>query len=51
MLETERFVLRRWENSDAGNLYEYTKDPDVGPWKTDSAQVPAFQVLRKQIHC
>ena len=45
MLETERLVLRRWENSDAENLYEYAKDPDVGPWKTDRAQAPAFQVL------
>lgn len=31
MLETERLILRRWQNSDAGNLYEYAKDPDVGP--------------------
>ena len=31
MLETERLVLRRWEDSDAGDLYEYAKDPDVGP--------------------
>ena len=31
MLETKRLVLRRWEDSDAGNLYEYAKDPDVGP--------------------
>jgi len=31
MLETERFILRRWEDTDAENLYEYAKDPDVGP--------------------
>ena len=31
MLETERLVLRRWEDSDAGDLFEYAKDPDVGP--------------------
>ena len=24
-------LLRRWEDSDAENLYEYAKDPDVGP--------------------
>ena len=31
MLETERLILRRWEDSDADRLYEYAKDPDVGP--------------------
>ena len=31
MLETERLILRRWEDTDAENLYEYAKDPEVGP--------------------
>lgn len=31
MLETERLILRRWEESDAEDLYTYAKDPDVGP--------------------
>ena len=31
MLKTERLILRRWEESDAENLYQYAKDPDVGP--------------------
>ena len=31
ILETERMILRRWQDSDAENLYEYAKDPDVGP--------------------
>ncbi len=25
MLETERFLLRRWEDSDAESLFEYAK--------------------------
>ena len=29
-METERLILRRWEESDAENLYHYAKDPDVG---------------------
>ena len=29
-METERLILRRWEDSDAESLYEYAKDPDVG---------------------
>lgn len=30
-LETERSILRRWEESDAEDMYAYAKDPDVGP--------------------
>ncbi len=29
--ETERLILRRWEESDAEDLYEYARDPEVGP--------------------
>ena len=35
-LETERLILRMWERKDAPQLYDYAKDPDVGPhagWK------------------
>ena len=31
ILKTERLILRPWEESDAESLYEYAKDPDVGP--------------------
>ena len=31
VLETERLVLRPWQESDAESLYEYAKDPAVGP--------------------
>lgn len=31
MLETERLILRKWKDSDAESLYEYARDPDVGP--------------------
>jgi ribosomal-protein-alanine N-acetyltransferase len=30
MLKTERLILRRWEDSDAEDLYKYASDPDVG---------------------
>lgn len=30
-LTTERLVLRPWQESDAGNLYEYARDPAIGP--------------------
>ena len=31
MLETKRLILRPWEEKDAESLYEYAKDPEVGP--------------------
>lgn len=30
-LETERLILRPWEEADAEELYRYAKDPAVGP--------------------
>lgn len=30
-LETERLILRPWQESDAESLYQYAKDPAVGP--------------------
>lgn len=30
-LYTDRLILRRWKESDAESLYQYAKDPDVGP--------------------
>ena len=30
-METERLILRRWEDSDAEDLFKYASDPDVGP--------------------
>ncbi len=30
-LETKRLILRRWEESDAQDMYTYAKDPDIGP--------------------
>ncbi len=41
MLRTERLILRRWEDSDAEDLYRYASDPDVGP----IAGWPAHQSL------
>ena len=31
VLETERLILRPWQIEDAGDLYEYARDPEVGP--------------------
>lgn len=31
VLQTERLILRPWENDDAEELFRYAKDPDIGP--------------------
>lgn len=31
VFETERLVFRPWEEADAGALYKYVKNPNVGP--------------------
>ncbi len=48
-LETERLILRRWEDSDAESLYEYAKDPDVGPiagWPVHQSVEESLDVIR-----
>ncbi len=44
-LGTERLILRHWEESNAENLYEYAKDPDVGP----IAGWPAHQSIEESL--
>ena len=49
MLETNRLILRRWEESDAENLYEYAKDPDVGSiagWPPHRSVAESLEVIR-----
>ena len=43
VIETERLILRYWELEDADDLYEYAKDPDIGP----SAGWPAHKNLEE----
>lgn len=31
IFETERLILRPWEETDAESLYEYAKDDRIGP--------------------
>ena len=48
-LETERLLLRRWTDSDAGSLYEYARDPDVGPiagWPVHRSVEESRKVIR-----
>ena len=53
MLETKRLILRRWEESDAENLYEYAKDPDVGPiagWPPHKSVAESLDVIRNVLN-
>ncbi len=47
-LESERLVLRRWKCRDANQLYEYAKNPDVGPhagWKPHSSVFESLMII------
>ena len=46
ILETERLILRPWEESDAEILFEYAKDPAVGP----AAGWPAHKSVEESLH-
>ena len=48
-IETERLVLRRWEDADAESLYEYAKDPAVGPiagWPAHKSIAESLEIIR-----
>mgnify|MGYP003295727081 CR=1 FL=1 len=49
ILETERLILRPWEESDAESLYEYAKDPRVGPiagWPVHTSVENSLEIIR-----
>lgn len=49
ILETERLILRQWEESDAENLYKYASDPAVGPiagWPSHQSIDESLDVIR-----
>lgn len=48
-LETERLILRPWRESDAESLYEYAKDPEVGPiagWPVHTSVENSLEIIR-----
>ena len=49
ILETKRMILRPWEESDADSLFEYARDPDVGPaagWPPHRSAAESLDVIR-----
>ena len=52
MLETQRLILRPWQVSDAEFLYEYAKDPAVGPpagWPPHTSVENSCEIIRKAL--
>lgn len=49
MLETRRLILRPWEDGDAKALYEYAKDPRIGPiagWPPHTSEENSLEIIR-----
>lgn len=49
ILETERLILRPWEESDAESLYKYAQDPEVGPiagWPVHTSTENSREIIR-----
>lgn len=47
-LETERLLLRKWQESDLEDFYEYAKNPNVGPragWKPHESLAESQDIL------
>ena len=52
-LETERILLRPWQESDAGALFKYASDPDVGPragWPPHKNVIESREIIRTVFH-
>ena len=48
-METERILLRRWQESDAEVLFKYASDPDVGPragWPAHKSAEESLEIIR-----
>lgn len=48
-IETQRLILRPWRESDADDLYEYAKDPRVGPaagWNVHTSPEMSLEIIR-----
>ncbi len=49
MIETERLILRPWQESEAEILYRYASDPDVGPvagWAPHASVADSLEIIR-----
>ena len=47
---TERLILRPWKDTDAESLYEYAKDPAIGPiagWPIHTSVENSLYIIRE----
>jgi RimJ/RimL family protein N-acetyltransferase len=47
--KTQRLILRPWKESDATNLYQYAKDPQVGPiagWHPHTSMENSLEIIK-----
>jgi putative acetyltransferase len=47
-IETERLILRNWNVDDVDDLYEYAKNPNVGPhggWKPHESKTESLEIM------
>lgn len=48
-IETDRLILRPWQESDAAALYKYASDPDIGPiagWPPHTSVEDSLEIIR-----
>lgn len=48
-IETERLILRDWNVDDVDDLYEYAKNPNVGPhggWKPHESKLESLEIMQ-----
>lgn len=53
MLTTERLLLRKWTEDDADTLFEYAKDPDVGPiagWNPHRSKEESLEITKNVLN-
>ena len=49
MIETERLVLRAWEDADAAALFALASDPEIGPragWPAHTSEAASLETIR-----
>ncbi len=48
-MQTDRLILRPWQESDAESLYRYASDPDIGPiagWPPHTSVSDSLEIIR-----
>lgn len=49
MIETERLILRPWQEDDAEAMFKYANDPDIGPiagWPPHTSVENSLEIIR-----